>query len=103
MGIEKLSSKCLNSACQVLCSTLQNMQDRIPALRELRSLVGKTGLGHSEPKHRMDTFKDDRRGTKCDLWKFKKIQSMPGCEGDKGRWPLHWLPDHSLIHAAESY
>ena len=73
------------------------MQDRIPALKELMNLEGKTGLGHNEPKHRMDTFQDDRRGTKCDLWKFKKIQSMPGCEGDKGKWLLHWLPDHSLI------
>lgn len=50
----------------------------------------------------MDTFKDDRRGTKCDLWKFKKIQSVPGCEGDKGKGLLLWLPDHSLMHAAGS-
>lgn len=50
----------------------------------------------------MDTFKDDRRGTKCDLWKFKKIQRVPGCEGDKGKGLLLWLPDHSLMHAAGS-
>lgn len=50
----------------------------------------------------MDTLKDDRRGTKCDLWKFKKIQSVPGCEGDKGKGLLLWLPDHSLMPAAGS-
>ena len=57
MGIKKLASKCLNSTRQVLYSTLQNMQDRIPALKGLMNLEGKTGLGHNEPKHRMDNFK----------------------------------------------